>query len=397
MVNRPDSDKGRLTIIEGEAGLGKSTIIREVEKLARNMSIRALAGAGKRLDKNTRYHAWMPIFRQIYGFSEHDSLETRRSKVLAKLPYMPGERGYPALARNLAPLLNELLAVQFKETPTTRSLSSSEKERITSDFLLRLVQIEASPQSKQRMPVNLLILEDVQWMDAASWNLTSSIIRNITSLSIILTVQPLPAALRRQIPKSGRGILSRKDVVTLSLAGLSVDEMEELVCQILNVNSLSPDLQILLDEYTGGHPTLCKELVSHWESSNLIVRSSNSANLKTQSGDPAAIPIPDDIVKNLTGRFDQLSPTQQMILKIASLSETSFSAGLIQTAYPHPMNDGTINRHLVDLERVGFLNSGNEESEPRKYSFSNITIEEIVRNLLPQLYRSQIQSLLFNA
>jgi predicted ATPase len=397
MVDRPGSNEDRLIIIEGGAGLGKSTIIGEVEKLAQNLRIRTLAGAGKRLEQNINYHAWMPIFHQIYEFADHDSLETRRSKVLAKLPYMPGERGYPALARNLAPLLNQVMAVQFNETPTTRSLSSTEKERITSDFLLRLLQIEASPQSKQKIPVSLLILEDAQWMDAASWNLTAKILKHIPSMLLILTVQPLPAALKRQIPKSGTGILSRKDAVKLRLDGLSTDETEELVCQILSVNRLSKDLQNLLDEYAGGDPGLCKELVSHWDNSSLIIRTSNSADLRSWTGDPTPIPIPDEIVKTLTGRFDQLSPTQQMILKIASLSETSFSARLIQAAYPHPMNDATINRHLVELERVGFLNSNNDESDPRKYFFSNRIIQKIVRNLLPELYRSLIQSLLFNA
>jgi class 3 adenylate cyclase len=397
MANRPGSTDNRIIIIEGGSGLGKSKIIEEVEKLAQDLRIRKLAGAGNRLKQNSAYHAWMPVFHQIYEITAHDSMETRRAKVLEKLPYMPGERGYPALARNLAPLLNQVMSVQFKETPTTRSLSSSEKERITSDFLLRLVQIEASPQSKQRVPVSLLILEDAQWMDAASWNLTGNLLKHVPSVALILTVQPLPAALRRHIPKSGMGILRRKDAVRLRLEGLSVDEMEEMICQILNVNRLSKDLQDLLDEYAGGDPGLCKELVSHWDNSSLITRSSDSANLKIQSGEPTTYPIPDDLVKTLTGRFDQLSPTQQMILKIASLSEASFSTRHIQAAYPHPMNEATINRHLVELERVGFLNSNNDESESREYSVSNLIVQKIVRNLLPELYRSQIQSLLFNA
>lgn len=389
------SHNGRLIIIEGEAGVGKSLLVNEVRDIAQELSIRTLVGSGNRLDQNSGYHAWKPVFREMYAISEHDDTETRRSKVLAKMPYMPGERGYPALSRNLSPLLNQVLPVDFKETSITRKLSSDERESITHDFILRLMQIEALPHKSESTPLRLLVLEDAQWMDMASWDLAAAVLRVIPSLTMIITLRLLPATIRRRLPKAASSIISSNDAEVVRLGGLTVEEIDELASMVLEVNRLSPDLQQLLEEYTNGHPSLCKELVGHWEENKLIVKSTNQANLRDGSRD--SFPIPGEVIKNLTGRFDQLSPTQQMILKISSTVKTAFTAELIEIAYPKTVSSEVISRHLTALERLGFLKSEGIQSGSNLYGFSNKILKDIVYDLLPESYRAQFQSLLVRA
>ncbi|MFN2188187.1 MAG: adenylate/guanylate cyclase domain-containing protein, partial [Candidatus Promineifilaceae bacterium] len=94
-------------IIEGEQGVGKSALIGEILRDASAYDIRTLTGAGEVSSQSKAYHAWRPIFEQIFRIDlRYDDIGSQRRKVMRKLPALPGEKGYPALALKLTPLLN---------------------------------------------------------------------------------------------------------------------------------------------------------------------------------------------------------------------------------------------------------------------------------------------------
>jgi len=58
---------GGLVVIEGEAGIGKSRPVDDLHQRACELGVISLIGAGDAMEKSTSYHAWCPIFSQLFN------------------------------------------------------------------------------------------------------------------------------------------------------------------------------------------------------------------------------------------------------------------------------------------------------------------------------------------
>ena len=374
--------KSQLILVEGEAGMGKTFFTGEIIRQAGEANRRILFGSAKRLQQSTDYHPWKPIFEQLYSIDQQDSVEVRKSKVLEKLPYMPGERGYPAMARELSSLLNPVLTVRFPETSKTKELDPVTQNRIRRDFLLRLLQIAAAPRGKQTKAARFIIIEDAQWMDNSSWDFTLDVISNVKPLTVLLTLRPLTTLQRRQLPKSGRNVLNHKDAAWVHLEGFNGEQINELASQSIGVDELAPEFVEFLQEKTGGHPKLCKDLAINLRDKGLLNISTSRATLNAQRFGKNRPLVTVEIHKSVIGRFDQLSAAQQMVLKIAALVEQPFNTDIIENCYPLAVEEGVIGRHMEDLVRLRFLRNNPSDLNNSSYNFDNEIVREEILSLL---------------
>ena len=58
---------GSIMVLEGEAGMGKSRLVDDLLQNADRAGVKILVGAGDAIEKSASYHAWRPIFRQLFG------------------------------------------------------------------------------------------------------------------------------------------------------------------------------------------------------------------------------------------------------------------------------------------------------------------------------------------
>src|SRR5262245_8087186 len=103
-------------VIEGDAGIGKSRLTADLLEQARALGIATLVGAGDAIEQEAAYHAWRPVFRQLFDLGDVTDVATVRERVVAELPndsYM--------LAR--APLLNVVVPLNLPENELTSQMS----------------------------------------------------------------------------------------------------------------------------------------------------------------------------------------------------------------------------------------------------------------------------------
>src|SRR6185436_20008306 len=106
----------------------------------------------------------------------------------------------------------------------------------TRDFLLHLLQASADRSPK------LVVVEDVHWLDTASWALTLLVSQQIKSVLLVVTTRPWAGPM----PTEWQQLLKSSNTQLLKLETLSSDDTLALVCQRLGVTSVPKPVAALI-------------------------------------------------------------------------------------------------------------------------------------------------------
>jgi class 3 adenylate cyclase len=387
--NNPDPDN--LLIIEGDSGSGKTQLISELLNDADRMKIHFLISAGEALDQTTPYLAWQPIFERMFGLDQRFEDQSKlRSQVLSQLPSIRGEKGFPAFAIRLAPLLNSVLPLGFPESRMTENMEQNVRQRMTHQFLLKLLQRNFAGEVGNKSEPALLVFEDGHWLDEYSWRLILDFSQQVQSLLILVATRRIcERALNPRIGRVCRWLNEASNVGWLVLGKLSQEDNLDLLRQQLGVQSFPEPAFEILRQKTGGHPLFSIELAQYWQKNGQIKIEGDSILLTVEDDKLKLVPIPKETHQIITGRLERLSPTLQLILKIASVIGKEFSAGNLAQIFPLPMGEENLIEALNTLETQDFIARLSCEVDPT-YKFTSDFIQEVALSLLPQAKREEL-------
>ena len=211
---------GRVVLITGEAGIGKTRLVTELARRADNAGARIAAGAGVDVGGEAPLAIWQELVPQL----------------ARTVPPPPGQADWPAELGRLAPDLAARLGRGAPPPP----VASPELERLRLfDAVLRLVEWAAAGR-----PV-LLVAEDVHRADPASMQLCAHIGRRLAAHPVLFVLTrrdkpERPAADALLADLAGRGVevaevelgpLSQAEVaaVARSVADLTEAAVEQVV------------------------------------------------------------------------------------------------------------------------------------------------------------------------
>src|SRR5690606_33322661 len=133
-------------------------------------------GSGDSIEGTSPYHVWRPVIRQ--WLDELPGEDTPADRLLGWLESEPRLAG-------LAPLLNSILPLEIPDNPNTRDMVG----RVRADNLRRLIVGILKKQSSQS-PL-LVVLDDGQWFDSASWAIARQVARRVPNILLALATRPL--------------------------------------------------------------------------------------------------------------------------------------------------------------------------------------------------------------
>ncbi len=377
-----------LYFIEGEAGVGKSLIVEGLRKRANARHIPLLIGSGRALDRTAAFHAWKPVFHQIFKLNDvfHDPASLR-THVLGQLPTLKRERGFPGLALRLSALLNPVLPFDFPESELTKPMDRAERRRMTQLLLLRLIENEVKGRAKSPY---LLVMESGQWLDQDSWELLRLVNKRIRNLIIVVATRPLQEeGLAMSLPDACQTLLNSDKTHRMSVSLLSADEIVALLCRKERIAALPEVMTAVLASRTGGHPLYSEELIDHWRNHGLIDKSGNGFEVVSDPQALLSIPIPIRIQKAITGRLDNLPPMELLILKTASTIGVNFTFGELMARYPITAERGQLAHGLVHLEELQLIRRVSPGDFPA-YAFVYGLVREVANSLLSDRLRERI-------
>ncbi|CAK0739562.1 putative Adenylate/guanylate cyclase domain-containing protein [Gammaproteobacteria bacterium] len=373
--------RGAVVVIEGEAGIGKSRLVGRFMEQARERRLSVLFGAADAIDRGTAYFPWRGVLTTLLGLdSIQDDPAAQSVRILAGLP----NELQPA-----APLLAAILPLDLPDTPHTRPMIGEVRAVNTRALLIALLVRHI-----QTHGPTVLVLEDVHWLDSASWAVTLQVVHEVPGLLLAATARPPSEPVEEY-----RRLLALAVEDTLRLEGLPRADAIALACRCLGVESLPPVIADLIDDKARGHPFFTEELVYALRDAGVIRIEAGQVHInpRTTTGtEPAisdlhALGLPDTLQGLVTSRIDRLSPGQQLALKVASVIGRAFAYSLLCDIYPVTPERHHLSDYLDTLRRLD-LTTLHQPAPGLAYVFKHLITQEVAYNLLLYAQRRELHA-----
>ncbi len=367
-----DHGEALVLVIEGEAGMGKSRLVEELQTHADMIGIRTLTSLGDAVESSTPYYAWRRVFSQLLDLDTMDDPEERRQHMQTLLA------AEPSLSEQL-PLLNAVLPLEIPENEWSRHVSGQALADATRAFLLQILNLFLS-----RIP-SVVIVENAHWLDSASWSLVQAISQHMPSVLLVIAVRPLATP----VPDAYRALADLPRTRWQRLLPLTREETYELVCQRLGVARAPEEVTALIYEKAQGNPLFTEEMSYTLRDSGLLTITDGVCWIAPNTDDLSSLSLPDTIHSVITSRIDRLTPAQQLTLKVASVIGYAFKIDVLRAIYPVREERELLGNNLVTLEDLALIQRDPTSTQGR-YQFKHVITQEVVYQLMPFAQRRQI-------
>ena len=304
------SGEGRVVLISGEPGIGKSRLTVALSEHIEAESHTRLRYFCSPHHQDSALYPFIAQLERAAGFARDDTVDAKLGKLRTLLA--PAARDDDDTA-----LLSELLSLP--SSAADLNLSPQRKRETLFEAFLHQLEAEA-----RRRPV-LMVFEDTHWIDPTSRELLDLAVDRVRHLPVLLAITFRPEF---QPPWSGR-----PHVTGLALNRLGGRDGKVLVQKLAGNAALTPDIVAEIVERTDGVPLFVEELTK------AVLESAAqgdrvSAVLATTS--LAAQSVPATLHASLIARLDRIGPTAKEIAQIGAVLGREFSYELIEPVAQRP-------------------------------------------------------------
>ncbi|MEM7034606.1 MAG: adenylate/guanylate cyclase domain-containing protein [Chloroflexota bacterium] len=358
-------------IIEGEAGIGKSRLIADLVAQAQALDIPYLIGGGEAIERATPYYAWRDVFQMFFNLgAQSDPNENQEDWVWDQLDQFGG-------LTSLSPLLDPVLPFDVPDNQITSQMSGQVRADNTIKLLGGLLENYASHY--------VLILEDGHWLDSASWALVRAIQRQHPHILLAISTRPIPDP----SPEVYDLIKQLPETTHLTLDNLTDMEVTQLICQTLGVSRIPNTVFDIIQDRAQGHPFFSESLAHTLRDKGIITLEAGQCRITTQMHNLDALEFPTTLQGAITSRLDQLPPTEQLVVKVASVIGHNFPVQVLRHIYPIPTDEPQLPSYLETLENRDFMQKDIPAAE-LAYLFKQIMTQEIAYTLMPYAQREEL-------
>ena len=301
--------RGRVVVVIGDAGIGKSRLVADMEEEARGLGF-AWTWTENLSYTTGEYYAFARTFaqrladehgtdsgsfaRRLLFTSDIDETTTRRlAGAVAAIARDAEFSGWEA----------EAALVPADPADIRRSLGE-----LTARYVRRLAET-GGPRA--------VVIDDVHWADRSSRPLLDQLIKIVTDVPFTVFVTTRPGSIPAWAPLA--------HVELLELSGLDSRGTGRLAASVTGT-SLGDEASDWLHERTGGNPLFVVETVrALLEDDALVMRDG-----RLELGDPSGVDrVPVNLRALLGARIDALQPAARAALQVASVIGMSFSPALV--------------------------------------------------------------------
>lgn len=342
-------------LITGEAGMGKSRLLREVrERVAPFMAVRLRCQCWPQ-SATSAFSPVIDLLRHLLRLDVEGTLAQHRARLETGL-------GALGLAGPRTWVLSSLVGLSGDEgAPHLRHTPDRLKQE-TLEALTALLLLLA-----EERPV-LAELEDLHWADPSTLQLLGVLLEKLPRMRVCMLLTARPDFR----PPWPTGASLRR----LSLERLPSAIAGELVRKAAGPRALSSEVVARLVERTDGVPLFAEELTR-----TVLERPASEGTPSTA----LASSVPLSLRELLLTRLDRLPPSQKELAQLCAVVGRGFSHALLMSLSSR--GDAALRKDLAGLVAEGLLQA--EEGAERRFSFRHALIQDAASDSLPKPLRRQ--------
>ncbi len=347
-----EGGRPHLVTISGEAGVGKTRLVREFWEQLATESPEPLRRTGRCLSYGQGIAYWPlgEILKEHFGILETDSPDAVRLRL----------GGHEILG----------LTLGLDVTGDLHPLAA--RDRLHAGWVDFVETLAA------QRPLVVLV-EDIHWAEPALLDLLDRLLTDVRGpLFLIATARPELFDLR---PAWGG---ARRDASTLELGALSSDAAVSMLDQLL-AGELPDHLSQMVVRQAEGNPFFVEELLGSLMDQGLLTRANGGWSISEL---PAGFRVPDSVQAVLAARIDHLPPAEKAALQAASVIGRVFWTGPVYELVPGLEPD------LRILEDRDFIRrrAGSSISGETEYAFKHQLTREVAYAGLPKAARARLHA-----
>ncbi|MEE9402071.1 MAG: BREX system ATP-binding domain-containing protein, partial [Desulfobacteria bacterium] len=303
--------RGRLVIIEGQAGIGKTRLVLELQRIATEQDFEILSGRCLSLQQTDPY---APFLSALGDKLIH---RPKGDEDLHELPL--GLRGVGegedwAAAESSSLPLGLIPMAETGDADLSKIDIQSERDRLFNNVLDVIIE------SSKKKPL-MLFIDDLQWADNATLQMLSYITRNITNSRVLLCTAHRPEELdigngespfAQILQQVGRSVSHKR----IELDMMSDVDISNIIKNIVGVKEVPERFLSKIYDESEGNPFFVEEVVKSLMDEGIILR---HGHIWDTGVDIASIRIPNTIRDVITHRIARLDENAKRILRFASV------------------------------------------------------------------------------
>jgi DNA-binding CsgD family transcriptional regulator/tetratricopeptide (TPR) repeat protein len=287
----------------GEAGIGKSRLVRELAAAAAERGVPVLDG--RAVDAATPV-PFRPLFEALAGWSRSE-----------------GPDSHPELA-GIREALAPIVPAWRRGSEPAYPVSAME----LGDALLRLLAGIAGNHGC------VLVLEDLQWADPDTAAVVEYIVDNLARSGVLCAVTARPEGSGDALRVIG-ALASRRAMTVLELQRLGGNDLAEMVRRCLRTDELPEDVNAMVRRFSDGLPFLVEELLATGVASGALVNGPDGWQVGG-AGEPV---LPQGFEELVRRRTAALSDDAVSVLLAGAVLGRRFDAELLPTITGRPIDD----------------------------------------------------------
>jgi len=312
------SGEGRLVLLSGEPGIGKSRLLSALEEELAPDPHASLRYFCSPLRQDSTLHPIIARWEQEAGFARGDSAEAR----LRKLEALVAPTG---LSTEDVALIAAMLSIPTGDRHLQLELSPQRRKERTFGALLR--RLERLTRSQPA----LMLFEDAHWADPSSLELLDTLIDRLPELPILLVISFRPDFAAPWVGRAGASLIA--------LSRLNRRHSEALAARVTAERVLPRELLQRIVTQTDGVPLFIEELTK------AVLETSTDSHPA-----PLSLAVPGTLQASLMARLDRL-PAAKQVAQIGAVIGREFPHTLLAATASLP--DAQLSHGLDELVASG--------------------------------------------
>lgn len=362
--------RGRIVLVTGNAGIGKSRLTSEIKSYLANKWATALEGACLAYGQPA-YGVILQILRALFDLRDNDPEEIAREKIEGMLHDL-----LPAVdTQNILPYIENLFSIRIFEKEMAARLRHLTPPQLQQQTF---IAIRALLIAKAKEKPLVLVFEDIHWIDPSSLELLAYLLADVENVPLLIYCNSRPAegAGAPRLLKLG-GEMYAAHFVHLPLALLSHADSIALVDLLLTIHELPESLKQMIPQRAEGNPFYLEEIIRMLIDRGIIRRGAHNWEM-TPDADIENFSVPATLQGLIMTRADHLSEGARLALQCAAVIGRDFSFRLLNHVIDDSRNLPDDLAELAERQLVTLIHGGDNP----QFRFAHILIQDTIYNSL---------------